>query len=110
MIRGEIRQTLLSPEPQHALLTPSEKQVRILRKIVLPAAAFLSVADAEFIARSAIGADAIRHQFLGTTVVFRRFLEEFQLALLVARLRHEALEQLSLVVDCSPKASMSLPR
>ena len=54
--------------------------MRVLRTIVPPATGFLSVANAEVLERSAIGTEAIRHQFLGATVP----LEEFQRSDLLA--------------------------
>lgn len=50
-----------------------------------------------------MGAPAIRHHLLGASVPLQRFLQEFQRSLLVARLRHEAFEHLSFVVDGPPK-------
>jgi hypothetical protein len=74
--RGEFLQTAHSPETEHRPLPSSKRQVRILRTIVPPTTGFLPVADAKFLERSAIGAEAIRHQLLGATVAFQRFLEK----------------------------------
>ena len=99
----ELLQCSHPPEAAHRPLAPSEWLVRIFCTIVGPAAGFLKIDDAEVLEGRTIGAEAIRHHFLGVTVPLQRFLQEFQCGFLVARLRHKAFEPLALVVDGPPK-------
>ncbi len=101
---GEFLQTSHAPKSLHRPLSPSKRQVRVLRAVVYLATGRLPVADAEFALRGAIRAQLVRHDLVGRAVALQRFPYEFQRGLLVARLRHEAFEHLALVIDRAPKA------
>lgn len=101
--RGEFLQTSHLLKTEHRPFTPSKWLVLIFNTIVPPAAGFLPITDAELLEHSAIGTEVIRHQLIGATITFQRFLEDFQRSFLVARLRHEAFKHLSRVLDGPPK-------
>ena len=62
---GEHLQTSHAPEPLDRPFSSSERQVRVLRPIVQPAARLLAVARAELLEGCAIGAAPIGDEHLG---------------------------------------------
>lgn len=61
------------------------------------------MSGANFAQRGAVGPEPIRHDHFGAAVLAHCFLEELKRSPLVAGLRHEALEDLSLVINGSPE-------
>ena len=60
----ELLQCSHPPEGEHRPLSPSKRLVRILRAIVRPTTGFLPIADVEFTQGSAIGPEAVDHDFI----------------------------------------------
>jgi len=100
---SEFLQCSHAPEAEHRPLPSSERLMRILGTIVHPAASLLPVANAELAKRGTVGAQTVGNEFIGVAMALQRFPQEFQGRLLVARLRHEALEHFAFVVDGTPE-------
>src|SRR6056297_2243372 len=99
---GEFLKTSHPPEPEHRPLPSSERQMRILCPVVQPATRLLPICHTKVLHGRAVGAQLIRHVAIARTMPAHRFLEEFQCGLFISCLRHEALEDFSLMIDGAP--------
>ena len=83
---GEFLERSHPPKAQHRPLPSSKGLVRVLSAIVLPTTGLLFVADAEVTQCRPIGAQAIRHDLISSTMAFDHFPEEFQCCFFSRRL------------------------
>src|SRR6056297_3130124 len=100
---GEFLQTSHAPEPEHRPLPPSKWLVRILCPVVLPPPRFLPLDRADILQGSTVGAKFVRHEDIGPPMLLQCFLEEFECGRPVTRLRDEAFQHLTLVINSTPQ-------
>ena len=103
MHAGEFLQASHSPKSEHGSLPSPEREVRVLRSVVLVATDLLAVLVSNILHRSTVRWASVCDDDLSISVSFHRFPEEFQCSGLIALLCDEALQDFALMINGAPK-------
>ena len=103
MDRGEHLQASHPPEPLHRTLWPLDRQVRILRPIVQPAAGFLPELDTELPHGGTRGPQVVSDEGFGLAMPLQRPPQASRCCLLVPRPGEAAFQHFAFMIDRSPE-------